>query len=517
MEKNRKPVVLAIVDGWGVSQDSQNNAITQAKTPHIDRFIKQYPVMNLYASGPDVGLAFDMEGNVETGHVNIGAGRVWHTTQSYIDARIADKTFFDNRVLVEACEYTREHNSTLHIVGLLSTADTHARIEHCYALLDMAKKHKVKDVAVHVILDGVDAPHDAGKALVADLLVYMSEIQVGRIASISGRFFAMDRDHYWNRTEQAYRAIVDGTSEYRVSNILEYIQDAYDQGIADADIVPAVIGDGHVRDHDSIVFFNTSADRMRQLVESVALPAFTHFDRAYRSNTFVVTMRDYEAEIPVRIAFPGRIAHNSLADVLSKAGKTQYHIADTERYPHVTYFFNGYISDIHDGETQKIIPSPHVASYTEKPSIVAETITKEVIKAVESGQYDFIVCNFSNIDVLAHTGNIEATKKGVRAIDKALGAITEYVLAAEGTLCVTSSHGSGEYIVKNKKNQHNLNLVPCILVSEKLFGTVGKAGDPPNDDMSLLAPAGRLADIAPTILKLLDIEQPDEMSGESLI
>lgn len=512
----KKPVILAIVDGWGVAQDSEHNIIAQAQTPHIDRLMRQYPVMNLYASGVDVGLAFGTPGNAEVGHVNIGAGRIWCDLASYINTRIVDKTFFDNHVLVEACEYTKKNKSTLHIIGLLSTNDSHACLAHCYALLDLAKKYNIKNVLVHVILDGIDAPHDGGKKLVADLLSYMKKNKIGRIGSISGRFFAMDRDHYWNRTEQAYRAIVDGVSAQIIDDPLRYIQNNYDNGIADTDIVPAVLYTNGIGFHDSVIFFNIGSDRMRQLVESVVLPSFTHFERNYQEK-FVVTMRDYEPEIPVRVAFPTRIVYNSLADVLSRAGKTQYHIADVERYPHVTYFFNGYISEVHEGETQEIITTSHILSDREKPMVNILEIKKAVIKAVESGDYDFIVCNFSNIDMFAHIDDKKIIKKSIYAIDKALGSIAEYVLATEGSLCITSSHGNDDCMAKEKQYQHNLNLVPCIMVEKKFFGIAGKAGDPPLDDISLLAPVGCLADIAPTILEIMGIEKPDEMTGKSLI
>ncbi len=522
----KQPVVLAILDGWGIAPDSEGNAIAQAKTPHIDNFVREYPAMTLHASGPEVGLSVGVKGNSEVGHINIGAGRIWHQTLSRIENSIIDKTFFENTVLNKTCEHAKKHDSQLHMIGLLSSSGIHASMAHCFALLDMAKQHRLKKVYIHVVLDGRDVSKDSGVGFVKELQAYMKKINLGKIASVSGRYYAMDRDYHWTRTEKAYNAMAEGDADMYAVDPIMYIQESYAQHIYDSDIKPAVIGAAGtptaiVEQHDAVLFFNFRPDRGRQLVESFVLPSFGKFERKNIKDVFFTTMTDYEKEIPLQVAFPSRVVHNGLSEVLSRLGKTQLHIAETEKYAHVTYFFNGYIDESFDNEDRIIVPSPHVASYAEKPEMSAREISKQVIKAIELQDFDFIVCNFANVDSVGHTGDFEATKKAVQAVDKVIGTIAEYVLASEGVLCIVADHGNGEYMIEphthEKDTRHSNSPVPCIIIGHEFRGRVGKAGDPPNGDLSLLKPVGVLGDIAPTILKIMKLEKPEEMTGEALI
>ena len=521
-----KPLVLAILDGWGVAQDNDGNAITRAKTPNVDKFTAEYPVMTLYASGNEVGLNFGEMGNSEVGHLNIGAGRVYYQTLPRINKSITDKSFFENDAFATAIKQVKKKKSALHLIGLVSHGNVHASQEHLYALLEFAKKQKIKDVYVHAMLDGRDTKFDSGKDFIEELEKKMKDVGVGTIATLGGRYWGMDRDNRWNRVEKAYNAMALGQADEYFPSAKEAIQASYKKKVYDEEFVPVVIGqEGKptttIQSGDAAIFFNFRPDRARQLTKAFVLPGFEKFDRKYIKGLEFVTMTEYEKETPVTVAFPPVVVHNCLAEVLSNAGLSQFHIAETEKYAHMTFFLNGTIEDPFPDEERKIIPSPKVSSYDKAPEMSTPAIAKAVTKAIEADKYDVIFLNFANADMVAHTGDMKATVKGVEAVDKGLGAIADHVLAQDGILLITADHGNGEE-VKNLETgeidkEHSTNPVPFYIVANEYRGKAGPAGDPPEGDLSLMHPVGMLADVAPTMLKLLDIDQPEEMSGRSLM
>lgn len=524
--KRPKPLVLAILDGWGIAQNTDGNAISQAETPNVDRFTAQYPVMTLYASGNEVGLNFGEMGNSEVGHLNIGAGRVYYQTLPRINKSITDKTFFHNDAFFRAIKQVNRHKSSLHLLGLVSCGNVHASQDHLYALLELAKKHKVKHVFVHAMLDGRDTKQDSSIDFIHDLEGKMKEFGVGKIATLGGRYWGMDRDNRWERIEKAYNVMVLGKAYKYFSSAREAIESSYNENVFDEEFIPVVIGkEGRptatIQSGDSVIFFNFRPDRARQLTEAFVLPGFEKFDREYIRGLEFVTMTEYEKEIPVTVAFPPVVVHNCLAEVISNAGLSQYHIAETEKYAHITFFLNGTIEDPFPLEERKIIPSPKVSSYDKVPEMSVSAITKEVVCAIEKDEYDVIFLNFANADMVAHTGDLRATIQAIEAVDKALGTIVDHVLAKDGLLLITADHGNAEE-VKNvdtgeKDKEHSINPVPLHIISNEYLGKAGPAGDPPEGDLSLMHPVAMLADVAPTILKLLGVEQPEEMTGRPLI
>jgi 2,3-bisphosphoglycerate-independent phosphoglycerate mutase len=521
-----KPLVLAILDGWGIAPDHEGNAISRATTPQMDSFIREYPAMTLYASGNEVGLSMGEMGNSEVGHLNIGAGRVYYQTFPRINKSIEEGSFFENPAFLQAIEQVKQNKSSLHLVGLVSPGNVHASQDHCYALLDLAKKQKVKNVYVHVILDGRDAMYNSGIDFVRQLEQKMKELKIGEIASISGRYYAMDRDNRWDRVELAYRAMAEGASSEYFKDPVEAVESSYAREVYDEEFVPVVIGkEGKptavMAEGDATIFFNFRPDRARQLTEAFVLPAFNKFERTYIPNFFFVTMTEYEKEIPVVVAYTPEIVHNCLAEVLSASGLKQFHVAETEKYAHITFFLNGTVEEPFPGEERKIIPSPKVSSYDQVPEMSAALITKEVVKLIDEDIYDVILLNFANADMVGHTGNVEATQKGCETVDRSLGKIAEHVLAKDGLLLITADHGNAEEVTNIKTGErdkeHSTNPVPFLIIGNTYKGKAGPAGDPPDGDLSLLPPVGVLGDVAPTILRLLGIPQPPEMSGRPLI
>lgn len=521
-----KPVVLAILDGYGVAPDNDGNAITRANTPNIKKFIHEYPVMTLFASGAEVGLSFGEMGNSEVGHLNIGAGRVYYQTFPRINRDIQNGTFFENKAFTEAVEHVKKNDSALHFIGLVSPGNVHASQDHLYALLELAKKQSIKKVYIHAILDGRDTIFNSGVDFLRALEAKIKEIGVGEIATISGRYWAMDRDNRWDRVEKAYRAMTEGKADVYAPDALSAINASYEKKVYDEEFVPTVIGkEGKptavVQDLDSAIFFNFRPDRARQLTQAFVLPSFPKFERPYMKDLFFVTMAEYEKELPVTVAFPPVVVENCLAEVISKAGLHQFHIAETEKYAHITFFLNGTVEDAFAGEERMIIPSPKVSSYDQAPEMSANEITKETIKAISSEKYDAIFLNFANPDMVAHTGNFEASIKGVEAVDKCLGTLADYVLAKGGILLITADHGNAEE-VKNLQTgamdkEHSTNPVPFIIIGAAYKGQAGPSGDAIDGDLSILPPVGMLADVAPTVLSLMGLEIPPEMSGRSLI
>ncbi len=527
MGYNYRPVVLIINDGWGVAPDNDGNAISRAKLPNYHEYLKDYPAMTLYASGNEVGLLFGEMGNSEVGHLNIGAGRVYYQTCPRIDKEISEGSFSSNKALQGAFEHARKNQSALHLVGLVSSGNVHASQEHLYALLDLCRQEKfVKEVYIHVILDGRDAVYNSGKEFVTRLIEKTKELKVGKIASISGRYYAMDRDNRWDRCEKAYRAMAEGVAEQTGNDPLVVIEEAYGRKNYDEEFIPTVIMEKNepvakVKEKDAIIFFNFRPDRARQLTKAFVLPGFNKFERNYIKDLYFVTLTEYEKDLPVVVAYNPVIVRNSLAETLSKAGLKQLHIAETEKYAHVTFFLNGTIEDAFPGEERILIPSPKVSSYDEAPEMSASEVSKETVKAIDSGKFDFIVTNFANADMVGHTGDLAGTIKGCEVIDKALGNVVDHCLARNGIVLVTADHGNAEEVVNlqtgEKDKEHSTNPVPLLVIGKDFMGQAGPSGDPPEGDLSLMHPVGVLADIAPTVLALLGVEKPPEMTGRALI
>lgn len=520
-----KPAVLITLSGWGIAPNTPGNAIFKANTPNFDKFIQQYPVMSLGASGKDVGL-LDLEvGNSRVGHLNIGAGRIYKKILPRINDAIKSGKFFSNHAFLSAIEHTEKNNSSLHIITLFGNQIHNANDEHFFAFLQLAKQNNVKEVFVHAILDGEDDIYNNAIHHIKKIEDRMSEFGIGKIVSVSGRNYALDSGRNWDKIASAYYHM---TAE-KVLNIektaLEAIQKYYDKEIYDADVPPTLIGSKNkinfIQKNDAVIFANFGARLARQLTKSFVLPAFPKFERTYLRNLFFVTMTDYEKEIPVAVAFPRNIIHNSLAEVLSKAEMRQIRIAETEKYSCVTSFFSGMFEDKFGDEEFVLIPSKKVLSYKEVPEMAANSIVKEVVKAIKSEKYDFILANFSNAESVSKTGDFQATLKACEIIDKNLGKIADYVLAEDGILFIVGDSGSAEEVLSMKTGtldkQNSNNNVPFIIIQEKLFGISGNAGDSPDGDLSLLPKSGVLADVAPTILKALGIDKPEEMTGRSLI
>lgn len=522
-----KPLVLAILDGWGIAPKSDGNAIRRAATPNIDRFVREYPAMTLYASSNEVGLSFGEMGNSEVGHLNIGAGRVYYQTLPRINSAIEDQSFFSMPAFLQAIEHTKKNKSALHLIGLDSPGNVHASEEHLFALLQLAKSKRVKQVYIHAILDGRDTRKDSGIDFIRRLQQKIRELKCGEIASLSGRFYAMDRDNRWDRIEAAYRAIAEGKSaEQIVPDPAAAVEMSYAKEVFDEEFAPTVIGrNGEptavVSPGDAVIFFNFRPDRARELTEAFVLPSFAKFEREYIKDLFFVTMTEYEKEIPVTVAFSPIVIHNSLAEVISGAGLKQFHIAETEKYAHVTFFLNGTIEAQFPNEERQIIPSPPVSSYDQAPEMSAREIAKEVIKVIEADLYDVIIINFANADMVGHTGKLQPTIEACHVVDQCLGEIADHALAKNGVMLITADHGNAEEMLNvhtgSSDKEHSTNPVPFFIISNELRGTAGPAGDPPEGDLSLIPPVGVLADVAPTVLKILEIPQPEEMSGRSLI
>ena len=522
-----KPVVLVIFDGWGVAPSNPGNAITKARTPNFLEYVKNYPAMTLHASGVEVGLLFGEIGNSEVGHLNIGAGRVYYQSCPRVNQEIANGNFFSNAAFIRAITEVKTKKTKLHLIGLLTSGDVHASIEHLYALLELCKRNKLsKEVFVHVILDGRDCTYNGGRGFVEELQKKIAELKVGAIASITGRFYALDRDNRWERVEKAYRAMAEGVADRTGQDPVSSIDAAYAEKNYDEEFIPTVITKGGkplatFAPGNAAIFFNFRPDRTRELTKAFVLPGFDKFKRIYTKDLFFVTMMEYEKDLPAVVAFPPVVIHNSLAETIGKAGLKQIHIAETEKYGHVTFFLNGTIEDPFPGEDRQLLSSPRVASYATEPAMAAPGITKAAVKAIDSGAYDLVIINFANADMVGHTGDVAATIKACEAVDKSLGEVVEHTLAAGGVAVVTADHGNAEEVLNLQTGEidkeHSTNPVPLLIIGKEFLGTAGPGGDAPEGDLSLLPPVGVLADVAPTVLALMGLDKPPEMTGVSLI
>ena len=521
-----KPVVLIILDGWGTSQPSRANAISLANTPHFDEWINTYPAMSLQAAGEAVGLSWGEMGNSEVGHLSLGSGKIIYQNLPRITRSISDGTFFKNKAFLKAIRHAKTQKGALHLMGLLSSGGIHSYHEHLYALLELAKNQKITKVFVHIFLDGRDTEFNSGKRFVSQLTKKLKTIGVGKIATISGRYYAMDRDNNWSRIEKTYSAMVAGESEHAFKDPLRAIESSYKNKIFDEEFVPTVITEENkpvatVSDGDSIIFFNFRADRARQLTKAFVLPGFEKFTRpkGYLKDLFYVAMTEYEKDIPFEVAFPLEVVNSPLAKVISLAGLRQLHIAETEKYAHVTFFFNGGKEVTFTGEDRVIIPSPRIPSYDQKPEMSSPEVTERVVREINSDQYDFIVVNYANADMVGHTGNLKATVSAIETLDGLMGQVVEVAQAKKGVVLITADHGNAEKLYNLQTGEmvkeHSKSPVPFIVIGEQFKDKIsaGAAGK----DLYQMTASGVLADVAPTILKIMGLKKPAEMTGRSLI
>lgn len=508
-----RPLVLVILDGWGVAPPWGGNAETLGKTPYMNLFAAKYPQTTLSASGEAVGLPAEEVGNSEVGHLTLGAGAVIHQDYTLITKSIADRSFFENPALTAACDEVIKQKSTLHLVGLLSEAVVHSHFDHLIALLELAAKRRVPKVAIHVITDGRDSSPYGSVVLVNRLTEQIERLRVNaKIVTVIGRFFAMDRDRRWNRIQGAYGAISNGQGRV-AGNAAQAIAQAYREGLTDEFIPPTVITQNGrpvatVKPHDALILFNFRADRARELTRAFVLP---HFDGFGRGNPitplFFVSMTNYEQGLPTHVAFYSEPVKRPLAEIVSRGKLTQLHIAETEKYAHVTYFLNGQREAPFPGEARILVPSPNVATYDQIPEMGAYEITEKTIAAIKDKRYDFYVVNFANPDMVGHTGNLKATVAAVEVVDKMLGRLSKEVLQLGGAMIITSDHGNAEELINPASGEmdtaHNNNPVPFIVVGDRLPGRALRA-------------QGTLSDVAPTVLSMLDLPQPPEMTGRNL-
>lgn len=508
---SKKPVMLMILDGFGIAEKSEGNAVALANKPNFDRLVKEYPNTELQASGMAVGLPEGQMGNSEVGHLNIGAGRIVYQELTRITKAIADGDFFANEALLNAMKNAKENNSSLHLMGLLSDGGVHSHIDHLRGLLEFAKKEGLQKVYVHAFMDGRDVAPSSGKKFIVKTEEMMKEVGVGQIATISGRYYAMDRDNRWERVQLAYNAIVLGEGETATSAV-EAIEKSYHDEKTDEFVLPCVIEeDGHpiskVKSGDSVVFFNFRPDRARELTRAINDREFAGFERETLDLTFV-TMTQYDKTLEgVEVAFKPQTLVNTLGEYVSSKGLQQLRIAETEKYAHVTFFFNGGVEKENEGEERKVIPSPKVATYDLKPEMSAFEVTEELINKLDEDKYDMIILNFANPDMVGHTGVVEAAVKAIEAVDTCLGKVVDKVLEKDGTVFITADHGNAEteidFSTGNPFTAHTTNPVPFVWVSNNIDGRSLKPG--------------KLADIAPTMLNVMNIEVPAEMTGECLI
>jgi len=493
-------VVLCVLDGWGIGPDSPTNAVTRSNTPRLRQLWEGYPHATMRASGRDVGLPDGVMGNSEVGHLTMGAGYVQYQELVRINDAIDDGSFFANGSLRAACAAARAHG-TLHLMGLISTGGVHADLKHLAALVELAAREDVSNVVVHAFLDGRDMPPRSALELLPRV--------PGRIATVQGRYYAMDRDKRWDRTERAYRAIVDADAP-RVVRAVDAVRECYaDPECRDELLTPHVVGEGaRIEDGDAVVFFNFRPDRARQLTWALMQPDFSAFTRARvpRDLTFV-SMTDYKVDVPaVLIAFPHQ-GVRPMAEILAGAGLTQFHTAETEKYAHVTYFFNGGREPPFPGEDRELVPSQKVATYDQRPEMSAAGVADALVRAVRSRRYDFAIVNIANPDMVGHTGDFAATVKAMEATDGAVGEIVDATLSAGGCVLLTADHGNAEEMAfpdGQPNTQHNTNPVPVIFIARDAAARFAIHD-------------GALADVAPTLLELLGLPVPERMTGRSLL
>jgi len=510
----QSPVVLAILDGWGYRKEKSDNAINSAKTPIMDSLWHAYPHTLISASGSDVGLPDGQMGNSEVGHLTIGSGRIIQQELVRISNIVKNNQLGLVNELKEMADSLKKNNSTLHIMGLCSDGGVHSHIDHLLGLIKWASDNKLKKVAIHIITDGRDTPAKSALKYLNQIESCIKKFNVGEIASICGRYWMMDRNLLWDRTEKAYSNLTD--PDIQITNISpqDYIKKSYDNNITDEFIEPIRISKNYLKDGDSLICFNFRPDRARQIVKSLSVNEFSDFERKNYPNLDFVTFTQYDPNFPVKVAFPPESLNNFIGQIVSENGLKQYRTAETEKYPHVTYFFNGGVEIPLPGEERHLIPSPRVATYDMEPEMSAEELTISCSKAIKSGNYAFVVINFANPDMVGHTGNMDATVKAIEKVDKCVGQIVNATGEMGGSIVITADHGNAE-VMKGSEGEpwtaHTINKVPLILIE-------GEKRKIPNmgNEINLRDNAG-LADIAPTLLQLLNLPIPREMTGKSLI
>jgi 2,3-bisphosphoglycerate-independent phosphoglycerate mutase len=505
----KKPTAIIIMDGWGQSDNVTGNAVAMANTPNYDRLIQKYPNTLIAASGLDVGLPEGQMGNSEVGHLNIGAGRVIYQELTRITKSILDGDFFTNEELLGAMRHAKANGTKLHTWGLLSDGGVHSHIDHLKALIKMAKDQGLDNIYVHAFMDGRDTSPTSGIDYISDLEAYMKAVDFGKIATVSGRYYSMDRDKRWERIEKSYRMLVDGIGN-RSESAAEVMKKTYEAGITDEFVLPTVIVENGkpiatLSENDAVVFFNFRPDRAREITRAIVDVDFGGFERKYFETKYV-GFTQYDKTIEnIEIAYAQQSISNTMGEYLSKLGKTQLRIAETEKYAHVTFFFNGGVEAPNAGEDRVLIESPKVATYDLKPEMSAFEMTDRLLDELDRDYYDFIIINYANPDMVGHTGIIEAAVRAVEVVDECLGKVVMKLEEKQGAFLITADHGNAEQMLTEDGNPftaHSTNHVPCIL---------GGAGD------VKLSGEGRLCDLAPTVLELMGLDRPQEMTGKSIV
>ena len=504
-----KLTMLMILDGFGQNNNENSNAVKMANTPNIDKLMKTCPTTEIYTSGLNVGLPDGQMGNSEVGHTNIGAGRIIYQELTRITKSIEDGDFFSVQEFNEAIENCKQHNSDLHIMGLLSDGGVHSHIRHLYALLETAKRKGIENVYVHCFLDGRDTPPASAEGYITKLEEKMKEKEIGKIASITGRFYAMDRDKRWERVQKAYNALVKGEG-LKANTAISAIEDSYQKEVFDEFVEPTIICNGEtpiatIKENDSVIFFNFRPDRAREITRALVDNEFDGFETK-KLNLYFVCMTQYDETMPnVNIAFKPTTLKNTFGEYISNKGYTQLRIAETEKYAHVTFFFNGGEEKQYEGEDRILVPSPKVETYDMQPEMSAYEVTEKVVEAINQEKYDCIILNYANPDMVGHTGNLEAAIKAIETVDECLGKVVEVIEKQNGILLITADHGNAEQMIDYKTGEphtaHTTNPVPLILVGMQ--------------DIELKQ--GKLADLAPTMLDIMQLDKPQEMTGESIL
>ena len=502
----KNPLALIILDGYGLNSNSVGNAIANANMPNLEQMFKENSLCTLKCSGLDVGLPDGQMGNSEVGHTNMGAGRIVYQELTRITKDISEEKFFDNSELISAVMHAKNNGTALHIMGLLSDGGVHSHTEHIYALLELAKRNDLTRVFVHCFMDGRDVPPSSGLGFIKQLQAKIDEIGVGQIATVSGRYYAMDRDQRWDRVAKAYDALVLGTAQYNPSAI-NVMEETYKNNVTDEFIEPTlVVKDGTISSNDAVIFANFRPDRAREITRTLVDNKFDGFDRkdGFKDIKFVC-MTQYDASMPnISVAYKPQSLENTFGEYISKLGLTQLRIAETEKYAHVTFFFNGGVENPYEGETRELVKSPDVATYDLKPEMSAYEVTEKALEHIESGKFDVIILNFANCDMVGHTGDFAAAVKACEVVDECVAKVVLAVSDACGTSIITSDHGNADKMLESDGvspfTAHTTNPVPMVLI-----GSSAKLRD------------GKLCDIAPTMLELLGLEKPEEMDGSSLI